>query len=203
MCIRDQLHPSSKSTKAFARRETRQGEDPSRASAVSALRSFSLRNPDCIMPATESVRSKNARNFYRLFNESGYSYFRPGPVGRCVSAPTAPVSRTIPAQSVRARPRFRHHQPDHGEARCGNARKPHECDAASETISGVAGQHGAEGSADPGRGADNTLCKIEVTASERDVGDNQRNHHAEDGRGDAIEHLRRNQQIWIADGCEQ
>jgi hypothetical protein len=32
-----------------------------------------LRNPDCIMPATESARSKNARNFYRLFNESGYS----------------------------------------------------------------------------------------------------------------------------------
>jgi hypothetical protein len=31
-----------------------------------------LRNPDCIMPATESARSKNARNFYRLFNESGY-----------------------------------------------------------------------------------------------------------------------------------
>src|SRR5665811_71108 len=73
MCIRDRLHPSSKSTKAFARRETRQGEDPSRASAVSALRSFSLRNPDCIMPATESARSKNARNFYRLFNESGYT----------------------------------------------------------------------------------------------------------------------------------
>src|SRR5450759_1211141 len=67
-----QLHPLSKSTKAFARRETRQGEDPSRASAVSALRSFSLRNPDCIMRATKSARSKNARNFYRLFNESGY-----------------------------------------------------------------------------------------------------------------------------------
>src|SRR5665811_114511 len=32
--------------KAFARRETRQGEDPSRASAVSALRSSSLRKPD-------------------------------------------------------------------------------------------------------------------------------------------------------------
>jgi hypothetical protein len=25
------------------------------------------------MPATESARSKNARNFYRLFNESGYT----------------------------------------------------------------------------------------------------------------------------------
>src|SRR5450756_2590947 len=70
MCIRDS--PLSKSTKAFARRETRQGEDPSRASTVSALRSSSLRKPDCIMRATESARSENARNFYRLFNESGY-----------------------------------------------------------------------------------------------------------------------------------
>jgi hypothetical protein len=33
-----------------------------------------LRNPDCIMPATESARSINARNFYRLFNESGYTF---------------------------------------------------------------------------------------------------------------------------------
>src|ERR1019366_2789081 len=67
-----QLHPSSKSTKAFARRVTRQGEDPSRASAVSALRSSSLRKPDRIMRATESVQSETARNFSRLFNESGY-----------------------------------------------------------------------------------------------------------------------------------
>src|SRR5665811_332695 len=67
------LHPLSKSTKALARRDTRQGEDPSRASAVSALRSSSLRKPDRIMRATESARSKIARNFYRLFNESGYS----------------------------------------------------------------------------------------------------------------------------------
>jgi hypothetical protein len=36
-----------------------------------------LRNPDCIMSATESARSINARNFYRLFNESGYSKIAP------------------------------------------------------------------------------------------------------------------------------
>ena len=48
-----------KSTKAFARRVTRQGEDPSRASAVSALRSSSLRKPDRIMLETESSNRKS------------------------------------------------------------------------------------------------------------------------------------------------
>ena len=38
--------PGVKNTKAFARRVTRQGEDASRAKAISALRSSSLRKPD-------------------------------------------------------------------------------------------------------------------------------------------------------------
>ena len=40
-----QLHPSSKSTKALARRVTRQAADPSRANAISLWRSSSLRKP--------------------------------------------------------------------------------------------------------------------------------------------------------------
>jgi len=41
-----------------------------------------LRNPDCIMSATESARSINARNFYRLFNESGYNNKRKKDIAR-------------------------------------------------------------------------------------------------------------------------
>lgn len=59
--------------KMFARRVTRQREDPSRASDVSALLSSSLRKPDRIMLETESVQSETARNFSRFFNELGYT----------------------------------------------------------------------------------------------------------------------------------
>src|SRR6202022_1094751 len=104
---------------------------------------------------------------------------------------------------ARAPPRFRHHKPDHGEAHCRNARKPGESDTAAELVADVTGEHGAERCTDTGCCADNTLRKIEVTASESDVGDNQRYHHTEDSRGDAVEHLYRDQQIRISDGREQ
>src|ERR1019366_1319576 len=67
-------HPSCKSTKALARRVTRQATDPSRANTINLLRSSSLRKPPArIMRATESAKLENARNFSRLFNESKYS----------------------------------------------------------------------------------------------------------------------------------
>src|SRR3984893_11802744 len=52
---------------------SRQGEDPSRASAVSALRSSSLRKQDRIMFENEYVQSETASNFFQLFNELGYT----------------------------------------------------------------------------------------------------------------------------------
>ena len=70
-------------------------------------------------------------------------------------------------------------------------------------VSDIARQHGAERSADTGCGADNALREAEMAAAESDIGDNERDHHAEDGRGDAIEHLHRDQQIWIAYGGKQ
>src|SRR6516164_6000851 len=45
-----QLHPSSSSTKAFARRVRRDAADPSRANAIRCLRSSALRKPPRIMP---------------------------------------------------------------------------------------------------------------------------------------------------------
>jgi hypothetical protein len=60
---RDWLHPASKSTKAFARRVTREAADPSRAGATSSLRSPSPRKPHRIMHPSESDRAQDARNF--------------------------------------------------------------------------------------------------------------------------------------------
>src|SRR5215468_3872772 len=45
-----QLHPSSSSTKAFARRVRRDAAEPSRANAIRCLRSSALRKPPRIMP---------------------------------------------------------------------------------------------------------------------------------------------------------
>src|SRR5271168_2459978 len=45
-----QLHPPSSKTRAFARRVTRDAADPSRANAISLLRSSTLRKPPRIMP---------------------------------------------------------------------------------------------------------------------------------------------------------
>src|SRR4051795_10072056 len=84
-----------------------------------------------------------------------------------------------------APPRFRHYQPDHGEAQRRDARKPGESDTAAELVADVAGEHGTERCADTGCRAYNPLRKIEVAASECDVGYNQRYHDAEHGRGDA------------------
>ena len=78
-----------------------------------------------------------------------------------------------------------------------DAGEPGECDAAAELVADIAGQHGAERRADAGRGADDALRQIEMTAAERDVGDDQRHHDAEYRRGDAVEHLHRDQQIRI------
>src|SRR5271157_5012619 len=58
-----QLHPSSKSTRAFARRVIRLAAAPSRANAISLLRSSSPRKPPRIMPPSESDQQRNARNF--------------------------------------------------------------------------------------------------------------------------------------------
>ena len=77
------------------------------------------------------------------------------------------------------------------------AGKPRKGDAAAELVADVTGEHGAQRSTDAGRGADDALRQIEVAASERNVGNDQRNHDAEDRRGDAVEHLHRDQQIGI------
>src|SRR5207253_3394752 len=65
--------PSSRSTRALARRVTREATDPSRANAISLLRSSSLRKWARIMPPSESAKPENSRLFYRDFNESGYT----------------------------------------------------------------------------------------------------------------------------------
>src|SRR5579863_3349969 len=69
-----QLHPPSSSTKAFARRVKRDAAEPSRASAISSIRSSALRKPPRITPTSESINQQNARNFARFFNESGYTF---------------------------------------------------------------------------------------------------------------------------------
>src|SRR5579863_3389822 len=68
-----QLHPPSSSTKAFARRVKRDAAEPSRASAISSIRSSALRKPPRTTPTSQSINQQNARNFARFFNESGYS----------------------------------------------------------------------------------------------------------------------------------
>jgi len=64
-------------------------------------------------------------------------------------------------------------------------------------IDGVAGKRGAERSADAHRAVDNAEPEIEASGAARDVGDDQRQHHAENGRADAIEDLHGDDQIGI------
>ena len=75
-----------------------------------------------------------------------------------------------------------------------DAGEPEEGDAAAELVADIARQHRAERRADAGRGADDALREIEMPAAEGDVGDDQRDHHREHRRGDAVEDLHRDQQ---------
>src|ERR1700691_5461130 len=68
-----QLIPLSNSTRALARLVTRPAAKPSRASAISALRSSSIRKPPRIMRPSESDPPPNARHFSRVLIESGYT----------------------------------------------------------------------------------------------------------------------------------
>src|SRR5271170_5547793 len=68
-----QLLPASRSTRALARRVTRQTIEPSRASAIRAFRSSSLRKPPRITRRSESRQPQHASDFSRILSESGYT----------------------------------------------------------------------------------------------------------------------------------
>ena len=93
-------HPDckSKSTKAFARRVTREATDPSRANAISLLRSSSLRKPPRIMRTSESAKPENSRIFYRDFNESEYIWSNSAAASLVLISTPASGRRTRAAQ---------------------------------------------------------------------------------------------------------
>src|SRR5258707_4738352 len=65
--------------------------------------------------------------------------------------------------------RFRHHQPDGRETQRRHTGKSGERDATAEFVADVAGHHGAQRRPDAGRGTDDALLQIEMTAAEGDV----------------------------------
>src|SRR5271170_4898234 len=67
-----QLLPASRSTRALERCVTRQTIEPSRASAIRAFRSSSLRKPPRITRRSESRQPQHASDFSRILSESGY-----------------------------------------------------------------------------------------------------------------------------------
>src|SRR5215472_7991935 len=71
-----QLMPSSSRTSAFARRARRCAADPSRASSISSLRDFGLRNPRWIMPTRRIQIAPFRKGDFRLLAESGYNSAR-------------------------------------------------------------------------------------------------------------------------------
>jgi len=70
-------------------------------------------------------------------------------------------------------------------------------------IADIAGEHGRQRRADAGSGPDDTKRQIESSGSARDVGDHDRHDHREDRRRDAVEQLRRDQEIGIGESREQ
>src|SRR6202041_1604471 len=66
-------HPLIQQHQGLARLCTRPAAKPSRASAISALRSSSIRKPPRIMRPSESYPPPNARHFSRVLIESGYN----------------------------------------------------------------------------------------------------------------------------------
>ena len=112
------------------------------------------------------------------------------PASPPASAPHWPSRRYSPrAFRSLGPPGLRHEQPDDRQAEGGNAGEAGEGDAVAEGVADIARQHGAQGCADTSRGADDALREIEVAGAEGDVGHDQRDHHAEHRRGDAVEHL--------------
>ncbi len=97
------------------------------------------------------------------------------------------------AVALNVPPRFRHHEPDQASPIAATPASPKNGDAAAELVADIAGKHGAQGRTDAGCGADNALRQIEVAATVRDVGDDQRHHDAEHRCGDAVEHLDRDE----------
>src|SRR5271167_580409 len=84
-----QLMPLSNSTSALARLVTRPAAKPSRASAISALRSSSMRKPPRIIWPSESHPPPNAKHFSRVLVQSEYSryscFWKEMPVTKCAS----------------------------------------------------------------------------------------------------------------------
>ncbi len=70
-------------------------------------------------------------------------------------------------------------------------------------IDRVAGERGAQRSADADRAADDAEPEIEPSGAAHDVRDHERENHAENGGADAVEHLHGNDQIGIADERKQ
>src|SRR6202041_3562642 len=66
-------HPLIQQHQGLARLCTRPAAKPSRASAISSLRSSSIRKPPRIMRPSESDPPPNARHFSRVLIESGYN----------------------------------------------------------------------------------------------------------------------------------
>jgi hypothetical protein len=84
-----------------------------------------------------------------------------------------------------------------------NASKAQERDAAAEPIAHPSRQRRTQRGSDSNSAAHDALRQIEAAGPARDVGNGERNQHAEHRGGDTVEHLHRHQQARVDDDHEQ
>jgi Glycosyl transferases group 1 len=111
-------------------------------------------------------------------------------------ASRAPVVRSNRAR-LALRPGFRHQRPQCEKARDSYHRQSEECGWTAESIAQIPGISRAHRSADSDGSADESLPQIEVPSAPRKIGDDERYHDGEYGRGNAVEQLCCNQQIGV------
>jgi len=98
---------------------------------------------------------------------------------------------------------LRHQQGSQNESCGADASKAQEGDAAAEPVAHPSGQRRTQRSSDPNSAAHDALRQIEAAGTARDVGNGERNQHAEHRGTDAVEQLHRHQQARVDHHHEQ
>ena len=90
-------------------------------------------------------------------------------------------------------PRLRHRGPDEEDRRHPGEGKRREGEGLASAVGDPAGDAGAGGGADADGEADEAQGQVEMAAAPGDIRGDQRQHHADAGAGDAIQHLNEDQ----------
>ena len=87
-------------------------------------------------------------------------------------------------------------KPKNRRAKQAHRRNTQKCCRAAKAHNHQPKECGAERSTDSGRGSNDALGQIEVTAAAREIGDDQRREHPDHRPTDAIEQLKANEKRW-------